>query len=266
MWFNEGGAMKYLVGYPVIVLCVILLLSSIPLCAQEMTAEEIIKTMTETMNPEQSEGKMKMTIMTTSGEERAFVYETYSKDQGEKSLMKYIEPTRVKGQTILMLNDANDIWTYFPKTKRVKKLATHAKRQKLEGSDFSYEDLGASDEFIDKYNSVRLEDEKKEGRLSYKIELTRKPEGDAGYSRIVMWVDKERFVPVVVDYYHDKDSELWEKQLVCTDVQLIDGIYTPMKCVMYNKLDNTMTSMEIIEVNYKVNLPDDLFTELGMQK
>jgi len=240
---------------------------AIPMCGQtEMTAEEIIQTMTETMNPKQSQGTMKMTIVTTSGEERTFEYETFSKDKGDKSLMKYLYPSRVKGQTILMLNDANDIWTFFPKTKRVRKLATHAKKQKLEGSDFSYEDMGASNEFIEEYNSVRLNDEKKEGRACYKLELTRKPESSAGYSRLVVWVDKEYLVPLMIDYYHDDDPELWEKQLILSEIQLIDGIYTPMKVVMYNKLDATHTSMEITDITYEVDLPDDLFTEMGMQK
>lgn len=236
------------------------------LSAQEMTADEILTTMTETMNPEQAHGKMKMTIITTSGQERTFVYETFSKNQGEKSLMKYLEPSRVKGQTILMLNDADDIWTFFPRTKRVRKLATHAKKQKLEGSDFSYEDMGASNTFIEEYESVRHEDERKEERLCYKLELTRRPDSDAGYSRIVMWVDKEYMTPLVIDYYHDDNPELWEKQLTCSDVQLIDNIYTPMECTMYNKLDDTKTSMEIIEIDYQVDLPDDLFTEMGMQR
>jgi len=236
------------------------------LSAQGMTADEILRTMTETMNPEQAQGKMKMTIITTSGQERTFVYETFSKNQGEKSLLKYLEPSRVKGQTILMLNDADDIWTFFPRTKRVRKLATHAKKQKLEGSDFSYEDMGASNTFIEEYASVRHQDEKKEGRSCYKLELTRKPDSDAGYSRIIMWVDKEYMTPLVIDYYHDDDPELWEKQLICSDVQLIDDIYTPMKCTMYNKLDDTKTSMEIIEIEYQVELPDDLFTEMGMQR
>jgi outer membrane lipoprotein-sorting protein len=243
------------------------LIFTVPILAQdEMTADEIINTMTETMNPEQSKGKMKMTIVTTSGDERTFEYETYSKDQGEKSLMKYTYPNRVMGQTILMLNDANDIWTYFPKTKRIRKLATHAKKQKLEGSDFSYEDMGASSEFIDEYDAVRLKDEKKQGRDCYKLELTRKPDGSAGYSRIIVWVDKEYLVPQVIDYYHDDDPELWEKQLICTNIQLIDGIYTPMQYTMYNKLDATHTSMEITEITYEVDLPDDLFTEMGMQR
>ncbi len=234
--------------------------------AQEMTADDILTTMTETMNPQQAQGKMKMTIVTTSGQERTFVYETFSKNQGEKSLLKYLEPSRVKGQTILMLNDADDIWTFFPRTKRVRKLATHAKKQKLEGSDFSYEDMGASNTFIEEYESVRRQDEKKEERLCYTLELTRKPDSDAGYSRIIMWVDKEYMTPLVIDYYHDDEPELWEKQLICSNVQLIDDIYTPMKCAMYNKLDDTKTSMEIIEIEYQVELPDDLFTEMGMQR
>jgi outer membrane lipoprotein-sorting protein len=247
--------------------CTVVMLFPAVLSAQEeMTAEQIIQTMTETMNPEQAEGKMEMTIVTSSGEDRTFLYKTYSKDKGVKSLMKYLEPSRVKGQTILMLNDGDDIWTYFPRTKRIRKLASHAKKQKLEGSDFSYEDLGSSNTFIEKYNSVRLNDEKKEGYMCYKLELTRKPETDASYSRLIVWVDKETLVPIVIDYYHEDDPDLREKQLICRDIQLIDNIYTPMQYTMYNKLDNTKTTMKIVEIDYGVDLPDDLFTEQGMQR
>lgn len=234
--------------------------------AQSLTADSILQVMTETMNPEQSKGIMQMTIVTTSGQKRIFEYEAYSKGKGEKSLLKYLSPQRVKGQTILMLNHANDIWTFFPATRRIRKLATHAKKQKLEGSDFSYEDLGASNEFIDEYNSVVQDEEKKQGKICYKLNLTRKPKSSSGYSRVVLWVDKETFVPLVVDYFHDKDSLLLEKELVLSDIELIDGINTPKKYVMSNKLDNTQTLMEIIEMSYKVDLPDARFTEMGMQK
>jgi outer membrane lipoprotein-sorting protein len=252
-----------------ILFCILLVVGSPPalLRAQEdLTADDIVKTLTETMNPDQSQGIMTMTIVTSSGQERTFKYETFSKGKGEKSLMKYLEPSRVKGQTILMLNDANDIWTYFPRTKRIRKLATHAKKQKVEGSDFSYEDMGASNTFTDEYDAVRLNDENKDGRSCYKLELTRKPESNAGYSRVVIWVDKDQFVPLAIDYYHDDDPQLLEKELVCSDIRLIDKIYTPFKYTMDNKLDNTQTLMEIIEVTYDVNLPDDLFTEMGMQR
>jgi len=245
----------------------VVIITSIPLFAQEeMTAEDIIRNMTETLNPEQSEGKMKMTITTTSGDERTFVYHTFAKGGGEKSLMKYLEPSRIKGQTILMLNDGDDIWTYFPKKNHVRKLATHAKKQKVEGSDFSYEDMGGSNTFTEEYSSMRLKDENKEGYTCYKLELYRKPDSDAGYSRLIIWVDIETLVPIVIDYFHEDDPELREKQLILRDIQLIDDIHTPTQYTMYNKLDDTKTHMEIIEVNYNVDLPDELFTEEGMKQ
>jgi outer membrane lipoprotein-sorting protein len=245
---------------------VLLLIFSSVYAQEGPTADEILKEMTETMNPQSSQGKMRMTITTTTGQDRTFIYETFSKDQGDKSLMKYLEPTRVKGQAILMLNDANDIWVYFPRTKRVRKLATHAKKQKVEGSDFSYEDLGASDTFIDEYEAVRLDDGNIEGRATYILELTRKEGSTASYSKVILQVDKESLVPLLVDYYHDKDPNLHEKQLTCSDIKLIDGMQTAKKCLMRNLLDNTRTTMEIIEVDYNVELPDDMFTEMGMKR
>lgn len=259
--------MLYKPRYISLIISVAIMLSGTALYAQEdMTAEQIITRMTETLNPDQSEGKMKMTITTTSGDERTFVYHTFSKGGGEKSLMKYLEPSRVKGQTILMLNDGDDIWTYFPKKNHVRKLATHAKKQKVEGSDFSYEDMGGSNTFTEEYSSTRLKDEKKEGYSCYMLELTRKPDSDAGYSRLILWVDKETLVPVVIDYFHEDDPELREKQLILRDIRVIDGINTPMQYTMYNKLDDTKTHMEILEVNYDIDLSDALFTEEGMKQ
>jgi outer membrane lipoprotein-sorting protein len=230
------------------------------------TAEGIITTMTEKLNPEQSEAVIEMTIMTSGDQERTFVYKSYSKNEGEKSLMKYLEPGRVKNQAILMLNNADDIWMYFPRTNRVRKLATHAKRQKVQGSDFSYEDMGSSNEFIDNYNSVLIGEEEKEEKLCYKLELTRKENSDAGYSRLMVWVEKESYVPVLISYYHDKDANLLEKELLLSDVRTIDDIPTAMKMVMYNRLDDTKTTMEFKELTYDVDLSDNLFTEMGMKK
>jgi len=261
---HKGGIMpkKFFLIF-VFIVCFSLLAEG---TGQGITAEEIIKTMTETLNPEQSEAVVEMTITTSGGQERTFVYKAYSKNSGEKNLMKYLEPGRVKNQAILMLNNADDIWMYFPGTNRVRKLATHAKRQKVQSSDFSYEDLGSSNEFIENYNSVLLGEEEKEGELCYKLELTRKEDSDAGYSRLIVWVEKENYVPLVIDYYHEKDPELLEKELILSDIEMIDDIPTPMKMLMYNKLDNTKTVMEFKELIYDVDLPDNLFTEMGMKK
>ncbi len=233
---------------------------------QKLTGEEIINKANELINQDTVQAKVKMTITTTSGQKRIFVYDSYSKNKGEKNLIRYLEPKRAKGQAILMLNYADDIWMYFPRTKRIRKLATHAKSQKMEGSDFSYEDTGASDAFIKDFSSKKLGSEKKEGYDCYKIEMKRKKGSDAGYSRLIMWIIKDSFIPITIDYYDAENPELLLKTLIQYDIKNIDGIPTATKMVMYNKLEDSQTSIEMLEIKYNIELDDSLFTERYLKR
>jgi len=233
---------------------------------QELTGDQIINKVNELFNPETSYGKSKMTIVTSSGSKRTFVSESWSKNKGEKNLVRYISPKRVKDQAILMLNNADDIWSFFPRTQRVRKLASHAKKQKMQGSDFSYEDMGGGDSFIEDFLSARLDDEKMEGEECFKLELTSKKDSDVSYSRLHMWIIKESFIPIVIDYYDEDDSDLWLKRLVQSNIKIIDNIPTAMNSVMYNKLDDTQTEMELLEVKFNVELDDAMFTERNLKK
>ena len=233
---------------------------------QELTAEEIISKMNKLMNQDSVEAKVKMTIITTFGEERIFIYDSYSKNSGEKNLLRYIEPKRVQGQAILMLNYADDIWMYFPRTKRIRKLATNSKSQKMEGSDFSYEDTGASDTFIEDFNSKKLGSEIKEGHDCYKIEMLKKEGIESGYSRLIMWVIKDSFIPIAIDYYDAENPELLLKTLIQYDIKDVDAIPTATKMVMYNQQENSQTSIEMLEIKYNVELDDNLFTERNLQR
>lgn len=234
--------------------------------SQELTADDIIQKVNDQFNTETNYAKSKMTIVTTSGQKRTFIQESWSKDRGEKNLMRYLEPRRVKDQAVLMLNHADDIWMFFPRTQRVRKLATHAKKQKMQGSDFSYEDMGSGDAFIEDFTSKRLDDEQKEEQDCFKLELSRKPESSSSYSRLIMWIIKENFLPVVIEYYDEKDPTYLLKTMVASDFQVIDGIPTSMKVVMFNKNDNTQTEMELLEVKYNITLSDAMFTERSLKK
>ncbi|MGD8537559.1 MAG: outer membrane lipoprotein-sorting protein [Candidatus Aminicenantes bacterium] len=251
-----------------IIIVVLILLLTLVLASsdQELTGEDIIQKVNDTMNVDTSHGKAKMTIVTTSGSKRTFLQESWSKDKGEKNLVRYLEPRRVKDQAVLMLNNADDIWMFFPRTQRVRKLATHAKKQKMQGSDFSYEDLGSGDAFIEEYVSKRLEDEESEGYDCYKLELTRKPESDLSYSRLIIWVIKENFVPIVIDYYDEDDPSRNIKRLIQSDIQVIDDIPTAMKAVMHNLNDNTQTELEMLEIEFNIPLDDSMFTERALKK
>jgi len=232
----------------------------------ELTGKEIVEKVNELLSPSTSYGKLKMTIVTTSGNKRTFVYESWSKNEGEKNLIRYLEPRRVKDQAVLMLDNADDIWMFFPRTKRVRKLATHAKKQKMQGSDFSYEDMGSGDSFIDDFTAKRLEDEEMQGYQCYTVELIRNADSDLSYSKLIMWVMKDNFYPLIIDYYDEDNPERKIKRLIQSDIQIIDGIPTAMKMVMKNLNDNTQTEMELLEARYNIELNDRLFTERELRK
>jgi len=233
---------------------------------QELTGDDIIRRVNEQLSPETSHGTAEMTIVTSSGSKRTFVFEQWSKNKGEKNLVRYHEPSRVKDQAVLMLNNADDIWMFFPRTQRVRKLATHAKKQKMQGSDFSYEDMGSGDAFVEEYEAERLEDEEISGYDCFKLELVRKQESDSSYSRLIVWVIKENFIPIAIDYYDEDDPARLVKRLEQSEFRIVDGIPTAMKAVMHNKNDNTQTEMTLLEVAYNVSLDDSLFTERALKR
>ncbi|GAI13402.1 unnamed protein product, partial [marine sediment metagenome] len=106
---------------------------------------------------------------------------------------------------------------------------------------FSYEDTGASDAFIIDFTSKKLGSEKKEVYDCYKIEMIRKEGSETGYSRLIMWIIKDNFFPVVIDYYDRKNPELLLKTLIQYDIKNVDGIPTATRMVMYNKLEDSQT-------------------------
>ena len=136
----------------------------------------------------------------------------------------------------------------------------------MEGSDFSYEDMGSGGSWINDFKANRLADEKIDGVNCYTLELVKKPEIESGYSRQIMWVRQDNHCPIQIDYYDENDPENKLKRLYLQDIQSIDGIPTAMKMVMHNLQDDSKTIVEYENVTYSEELPDDLFTERGMKK
>ncbi len=250
----------------VFVISLLMVLIPFSVFAQEKTAKQIVKKANDILNQETVFAKAKMTIVTTSGKTRELYYDSWSMGKGEKSLIRYTAPRRIKGQAMLMLNHADELWSYFPKTNRTRRLASHAKKQKMQGSDFSYEDMGSGNTFLEDFSHKKLKDEKKNGHNCYKIEMTVKKDVDSNYSRMISWIDKETYVIWQMDYYDEKDTNLLLKTLTQSDVEVIDGIPTPKKMNMHNHLDNTDTKQELLEVKYNTKIDTKLFTEEGLKK
>ena len=186
----------------------------------------------------------------------------YSSNGNEKSLMEYIKPKRIKGMKILMLNDGDDIWFYSNRTNRVRKIASHQKKQSANGSDFSYEDMSMSDNRTD-YDYKLIGEEKKDDKDCYKLEFKAKDD-DNTYSKFNIWVDKSNFLTIAGEFY-DEDGELW-KQLSIRDIKKNGKYWTAGEVEMKNLLKDSRTIFKTIKVEYDIKLDDNMFTERKLKR
>jgi len=244
----------------------IIMFCSVTIFAQEAmpTGAELVKKMSDIMTQENSTAIMTQTITTSSGKQRTFEFEMFTANEGEKTMMRYLKPSAARGQAFLMLDNADDIWTYFPRTKRVRKLSSSSKNQKVQGSDFSFEDMGSGDSWKEEYISTNLGSEKYNGTDCWKLESIGIPEQNPSYPKMEVLMRKSDFYPIKIDYFDDNDYI--EKTLLMEDVKEIEGVPTAMRMTMKNHSEGTETIMETVSITYEWEPPDNFFTERELKK
>ncbi len=130
------------------------------------------------------------------------------KGDGDKSLTIFDHPADIKGTAFLSYTHSrkpDDQWLYLPALKRVKRISSGNKSGPFMGSEFAYEDLTSQE--VDKYSYKYLRDDKLNGRATFVIE--RYPSyKNSGYTRQIVWVDKEHYYPVKIEFYDRKNALL----------------------------------------------------------
>lgn len=234
----------------------VLLLAGL-LKAQTPSGTDLLDSLLIQLNPVNARGIVRQTITTTSGQTRTFEYEMFSGNRGEKTLMRYREPARVRGNALLMTGYSNQIWMFNRRTNRVRKLASHAKRQKFEGSDFTYEDLGSGQVWKQDYTPENKGRERLSGQECIRLELTARHPG-AAYSRITCWLRQPDLYPIRIDYFDE--HQLLFKSLILEDIRVIEDLPTARHLTMQNHRDRSQTSLEYVVVTYQVSFDSDFFS------
>lgn len=130
------------------------------------------------------------------------------KGDGDKSLSIFDEPADVRGTAMLTYShkrEPDDQWLYLPALKRVKRIASNNKSGPYMGSEFAYEDIASQE--LEKYTYKHLYDVNLNGIGCFVLE--RYPvDQNSGYKRQVVWIDKEEYRPLKIDFYDRKDALL----------------------------------------------------------
>jgi len=123
-----------------------------------------------------------------------------------------------------MLNDGDDIWTYFPRTRRVRKLASHAKKQKVPGSDFSFGDFSSEDTWKEDYISKNTGAVTKGDIICWELSTKAKENADVDYPTVILLIRQDNYYPVQINYLDERGRI--EKSLDLTNIVDIDGYPT----------------------------------------
>lgn len=129
-------------------------------------------------------------------------------DDGDKGLTIFDEPADIKGTAFLSFThtfDVDDQWLYLPALKRVKRITSKNKSGPFMGGEFAFEDLSSRE--VPKYTYLYLRDEAIDGEDAFVMEV-RPRYKYSGYTRMTVWMSKEKYQPIKIEYYDRKNSLL----------------------------------------------------------
>jgi len=187
-------------------------------------------------------------------------------DDGDKSLTVFNKPRDVKGTAFLSYSHAvgaDDQWLYLPSLKRVKRIASNNKSGPFMGSEFSFEDLSSFE--IKKYSYDYLGDEQLENfGDTFKIEQI-PTDKSSGYSKRIVWIDKDEYRIVKVEFYDRKKSLL--KTLSYQDFKLYLGKHWRANTSkMVNHQSGKETELQWNNYNFQTGLAESDFSKTALKR
>jgi len=156
------------------------------------------------------------------------------------------------------LDSDDERWLYLPALDLVKRIAASDKRTSFVGSDFFYEDVSGRDIDEDRHELIETTDN------YYVLKNTPNDPSSVEFNHYKMYVHKDTFIPVQVEYFDTQGSKYRVAKALKVDT--IQGHPTVTKASMENLKTGSKTLMEYSDVEYDVGLPDEIFSERYLRK
>ncbi|WP_324715802.1 outer membrane lipoprotein-sorting protein [Carboxydochorda subterranea] len=232
--------------------------------AAELSASEILDRMTGTAVLSGS-GQAELELVTENarGQQRANrlrIFRMEASSGATQQLLEYLDPPDVRGTKFLSIDEPDkpaQMWLYLPALGRERRIAGSATQDQFMGTDFTYDEIGGGTTYKEDYTAQRLADTAVDGRAAYVLKLTPKST-DKKYSYVQMWVWKETFLPLRIDFF-DRSGRL-EKQLLTADFRQDEqGKWLPYRITMVNAKSKSKTLVQLISQRSGA-VPDEYFT------
>lgn len=151
------------------------------------------------------QGRMELFDAGGDSVERAILRMLLEGSGGDKSIIRFMSPSEIKGVAALTHERAgtsDDNWLYLPSTKRVRRISGANKTASFQGTEFTYEDLStlALDDYDWRYVERTSLDKAGEPVEVHVVEA-RPRYKDTGYSRLLIAYHAEHWRQERVEYF-----------------------------------------------------------------
>lgn len=176
------------------------------------------------------------------GEQKFYVYFTNPADINKMSFLVWKN-----------LKSDDERWLYLPALDLVKRIAPTDKRTSFVGSDFFYEDISGRNVDEDRHELIETTEN------YYVIKNTPKNPSAVEFSFYKMYIHKDTYVTVQIEYYDKKNEQYRIAKALKVDT--IQGHSTVTRASMENLKTGGRTLIEYTDVKYDIGLPEDIFSE-----
>jgi outer membrane lipoprotein-sorting protein len=175
-------------------------------------------------------------------------------EKGDKRLVMFHAPPEVAGMAVLV-KDADTIYVYEPEFNKVRRIASHAKKQSMLGSDYSFDEMATKKLSVDYEPRVLTEDEH-----SVVLELQAREGTDKAWPTLKLFIDKDNQWMAEKIQYLDADGNKIKTE-TRKKLKKIGGKTYPSVLVMTDHVKHHCTTNIVKKATYDAGLPDDMFTK-----
>jgi outer membrane lipoprotein-sorting protein len=195
---------------------------------------------------------------------KSWVYVRKGAYGDSKAIIRFTAPADVKGVALLVVNHpdrSSDQWMWTPAIGRERRVAIQDRSTRFFGTDFSFEDLEERD--ANQYDYRLTGEEAIEGAACWRIEARPRGGKTSQYTVSRIWIRKDNYVPA---QYENLIKDQLARRLRQTDIQNVQGIWTPRALEMTDLRRNSRTILRIEKLEYNVPMKDEDFTVQALRR
>ena len=232
--------------------------------ANETDANKVMAAVNDQPDGDKVKARMVMVVKDSQGPEKKRVVQSRSLDfkDGTKQLLMFESPADVRNTGLLSIDyddgaKDDDQWLYLPSLRKSTRISSSDKSGSFMGTDLTYSDMTEQDPKTYDYKMLDAA-ANVGGEACWKIEArpnTAKIKKETGYVKSVMWVSKDKLVPLQVKNWVRDGKKI--KYIKFKDIKQVDGIWIAHKILAQTKRGKQVESRTVIGYkSFKLNQPD----------